>query len=708
MNGSSPKVAFPEPLQLNTPTQISSLNPPDCMAAESYLTTARAQSFNPDVSAQRIYGLSLREAIISGHDRWRSTLSFQDTLQHIQQERFEIALVGGKGPGNSFGQLRNRPIITRMNGEFKSLSNELKPRATFEPAKSFQSGLIERWSGDSQLKSLRAQDKPIMIDDKAVALTEIVFDLSPLKKQYEWEVYFTTEPNNEFGFGCIFHPSVGDSTKLLNKAGAAFESVMQKDFPKNQDGAENLVKDIAEIHWLMAQAAPFERGSAAIAEMMAKIALLHHDLEFTAWKPGIMADIEAMRTPLEDFKSNYKNLFIRPPTFGSVKLAIEIRTGKEEIIEACYTAAHSAIEKNDFESAALIIKRILRISDGQQKNRIQEILQPNLLDHLAKKAVLSSDFSFLNQLEEQDLLNDALIKHISTGIRKTLLTVQLPYDQSAQTIQKKFNSAVSQSLINKFTALHTFSTDFDEEIANILFQEIEDKSGSEEPIFGSFRQLPSYPIPLLAFAKENSDKSNLFEKRINQFFGLFSEKMNVKSDLFTFFMNCIESLNTENKAKLFEKIGTAVAKGEIKPTDVNWENLQLDKQSYNSLKKGFQTPISARLADTNWYPLSETFWNIHSKDVLSLPDQIKTLFATSVIAALNTEIASGNQWCYLPKGVELLCGTENTPASLPFKDMQKALQNGLDQVKKAAECWQRPFFEALGKSPLPQVRNLAG
>jgi hypothetical protein len=68
---------------------------------------------------------------------------------------------------------------------------------------------------------------------------------------------------------------------------------------------DEVLRDTATIHWLMAQACPYLLGSAAITDMMTKVMLDRKGIETQAWRSGVTPDCEALVTPLPDYIQRY-------------------------------------------------------------------------------------------------------------------------------------------------------------------------------------------------------------------------------------------------------------------------------------------------------------------------------------------------------------------------------------------------------------------
>ena len=110
-----------------------------------------------------------------------------------------------------------------------------------------------------------------------------------------------------------FHTSTKNIEPALKEAERIF-----KDLPDPQtiehtaEGLETVMKAVGELHWWLAQACPYRRGSAAIAKMMACAVLKHYGIEaggFGSTEPDCMALIQFP----DEFIENYSKLMVAPP-----------------------------------------------------------------------------------------------------------------------------------------------------------------------------------------------------------------------------------------------------------------------------------------------------------------------------------------------------------------------------------------------------------
>ena len=121
--------------------------------------------------------------------------------------------------------------------------------------------------------------------DRVVELTQIREDLGT--KKYQW-----------------LHPTVSDSQAMVAYAGTLYEKLATPTLPRS-----DVIHLVAEWHWWMAQAMPWNRGSAGIVDAATKSLLYAHGIVPGRWKPGVSPDIKAFDHTLEDFVREYRSYF---------------------------------------------------------------------------------------------------------------------------------------------------------------------------------------------------------------------------------------------------------------------------------------------------------------------------------------------------------------------------------------------------------------
>ncbi len=71
---------------------------------------------------------------------------------------------------------------------------------------------------------------------------------------------------------------------------------------------------LAEIHWMLAHAVPAGSDSAACSERALRAIASATGAELPPFRKGVIPDLEAFVTPLDQFKKNYASLFEAPGT----------------------------------------------------------------------------------------------------------------------------------------------------------------------------------------------------------------------------------------------------------------------------------------------------------------------------------------------------------------------------------------------------------
>jgi hypothetical protein len=74
------------------------------------------------------------------------------------------------------------------------------------------------------------------------------------------------------------------------------------------------VELVGELHWWLAQAMPYERGSAAIVDMLTKSIFLRRGIQVTPYQRGVVPDLDAFAEPNpKAFAKRYGTLFVETP-----------------------------------------------------------------------------------------------------------------------------------------------------------------------------------------------------------------------------------------------------------------------------------------------------------------------------------------------------------------------------------------------------------
>lgn len=122
-------------------------------------------------------------------------------------------------------------------------------------------------------------------------------------------------PNPETGDIGLYiespHPIV--VPKVLEEVGGIYKKILAN---KNELTSENIkviTKDIAKTHWLLSQVRPYRRGSAGIADAVAKSLFEAKGIQVSPYKYGVDPNLEAYGKSLDKYIELYENFFTKPP-----------------------------------------------------------------------------------------------------------------------------------------------------------------------------------------------------------------------------------------------------------------------------------------------------------------------------------------------------------------------------------------------------------
>lgn len=144
--------------------------------------------------------------------------------------------------------------------------------------------------------------KYIKIDEKKTALTETIRIFNLPK-----EIEMPTNMNGEIL--AWQHTDCTEIPGVLSRVETLYSKLMDS----KQNNLDKIVERIAEIHWLLAQTAPFKRGSAGISDAVTKALFEAKNIQISQWKAGIVPDCEALTSSLREFKLNYAGFFKKHP-----------------------------------------------------------------------------------------------------------------------------------------------------------------------------------------------------------------------------------------------------------------------------------------------------------------------------------------------------------------------------------------------------------
>lgn len=128
------------------------------------------------------------------------------------------------------------------------------------------------------------------------------------KKAAEFPLASTTriDLNFESGDANLWHPPGAGNLDYA-------ESIYNDLIEMNNPSTDTVITSVAKMHWLLAQNAPFQRGSDSIASGLSKAIFRSYGIEISPLKEGVSVDFEAFSTNMEDFVKNYRSFYVSEP-----------------------------------------------------------------------------------------------------------------------------------------------------------------------------------------------------------------------------------------------------------------------------------------------------------------------------------------------------------------------------------------------------------
>lgn len=99
---------------------------------------------------------------------------------------------------------------------------------------------------------------------------------------------------------------------VFEEVGLIYKNILNKKMKPNQHSIDELAKEVAQIHWLISQVRPYYRGSAGIADILAKSIFEAKGVQVSAYKKDVNPNLEAFVMPLDKYSEEYKNFFSKP------------------------------------------------------------------------------------------------------------------------------------------------------------------------------------------------------------------------------------------------------------------------------------------------------------------------------------------------------------------------------------------------------------
>jgi hypothetical protein len=254
--------------------------------------------------------------------------TFQQVLAFIAEQRQQIAFELGHQNAAEFGKPRKAGPRgepgTPITGRYREYGKRIDQK--------YPEGTTSEGSGGTQVSATRSDigldlTTSADIGGEEVTLTGTMLDrdfsgepgeqfeqkLAAYEEQLkEWKRggKAGSRPRDTSGAapGLWIHTRAADVPRVLAKARGVYDQAMT--------GTLELVelqRKVAELHWWLAHAMPYQRGSAAIADMLTKVIWRHRAVRVFRWNPGIVPDLEAFMLPLQEYVAAYGGFFERPP-----------------------------------------------------------------------------------------------------------------------------------------------------------------------------------------------------------------------------------------------------------------------------------------------------------------------------------------------------------------------------------------------------------
>jgi hypothetical protein len=234
-------------------------------------------------SGQKIYGEACLKAVKIAIQDLKNNMDPKEILEKLAAARHNAASGNGK---DEFGKLRDP---SKMGP--KKMENPITP-VTDEDYPRYLQRFIDR------NKELNPEKK----DHEFGTLTE-----EKINAESESSVLtqFCPKPFSLFSDNpAIVHANVKLVAPILDKV-----VNIAKNLNDSTKTNEERIKLIAEIHWWLANAMPWERGSAAISHMFAIALMSNYGIAVNQRSKGVIIDLEAFLKNKNEFINNYLSFY---------------------------------------------------------------------------------------------------------------------------------------------------------------------------------------------------------------------------------------------------------------------------------------------------------------------------------------------------------------------------------------------------------------
>jgi len=107
----------------------------------------------------------------------------------------------------------------------------------------------------------------------------------------------------------ISSPSPKTTAVVYKEVASIVDRVQNNKEELTPENINKITKDVARVHWLMSQTRPYYRGSAGIADIMAKSLFESKGIQVSCYKKDVNPNLEAFVRPYPEYVNEYKNFF---------------------------------------------------------------------------------------------------------------------------------------------------------------------------------------------------------------------------------------------------------------------------------------------------------------------------------------------------------------------------------------------------------------
>jgi len=239
---------------------------------------------------QQFYDEEFRKTVIGGILLIKQGIPFESLMQFFAEKRKRIACLANHTDSEFFGLWRTSisSSQTPLAGRYEKYLHKVKQKILQGQIDGFA---YARISKEGAKEEVQAQFTGI-IDGENILLTKIA----------------KGDSGNDW-----IHTECAQRDKIIEYVTRLYEEIVNTQIISQEDleflsYKQEIAKKIIAIHWWMAHATPYWRGSAAITEMLIRSLLSYHHIHTTPWKIGAIADCEALTSSLISFIEQYADL----------------------------------------------------------------------------------------------------------------------------------------------------------------------------------------------------------------------------------------------------------------------------------------------------------------------------------------------------------------------------------------------------------------